>query len=141
MENEQRQEIERKKRYLRRYKKKLACIARLQSRLDALTERIRSIKSPSYSGMPKGSTPVTVDELIADKIELEDRLERLHAERRELKKEILSAIDTLDDVRYCAILEGYFIECLSFEEIADNEGYDLRHIYRLYHEAVSLLTV
>ena len=30
---------------------------------------------------------------------------------------------------------------LSLEDIAENEGYTVRHIYRLYSEAISILAV
>ena len=122
MEDREIQEIEKKKRSLKRYKKNLACIVRLEEKLYLLDERIKSVKSPSYSGMPRGGTPVTTDELIADKMELEERIERLQKKKRLLKNEILEEIDSLDDPRYCEILEAFFIDGLTLEEIAENEG-------------------
>lgn len=135
------QEIEKKKRSLKRYKKNLACIRRLEEKLISLDERITSIRTPNLSGMPRGGTPVTVDELIADKIDLEDRIERLRNKQRDLKKQTLDEIDSLDDVRYCEILEAFFVDCISLEDIAENEGYTVRHVYRLYSEAVTQLAL
>lgn len=141
MENQDLQEITRKKRYLKRYKKNIACICRLEEKLKLLDIRIKSVKSPNFSGMPRGGTPVTIEELISDKMDLEERIERLKRKSKTLKKEILEEIDSLDDPRYCEILEAFFIDGLSLEDIADNEGYNVRHIYRLYSEAVSILAV
>lgn len=141
MENQEIQEIERKKRSLKRYKKNLACIDRLEEKLTLLDERIKSVKSPNYSGMPRGGTPVSVEELISDKMELEERIRRLKVKSGKLKREILEEIDSLEDVRYCEILEAFFIECRSFEDIADYEGYTLRHVYRLYSEGVTALAL
>ena len=141
MENQDIQEIEKKKRSLKRYKNNLACIDRLEAKLILLSERIESVKSPNYSGMPRGGTPVTIEELLSDKIELEKRIERLKSKGKKIKAEILEEIDTFEDPRLCEILEAFFIDGLSIDEIAENEGYTSRHVYRLYSEAVNILTM
>lgn len=141
MEKQEIQEIERKKRSLKRYKKNLACIDRLEEKLFLLDEKIKSVKSPTFSGMPRGGPPVTIEELLSDKIELEERITRLKVKSRNLKREILEEIDSLEDPRYCEVLEAFFIERLSLEEIAKNEGYTTRHVYRLYSEGVTYLAL
>ncbi len=141
MENLEIQEIERKKKFMKRYKKNKALIERLENKLALLEDRITSAKSPNYSGMPRGGTPVTTAELISDKIELEERIRRLKDKGETLRSEVLAEIDRLDDVRYAIVLEGFFINGYSFEDIADNEGYTLRHVFRLYSEAIKFLTM
>lgn len=141
MDAQQIQEIERKKRSLKRYKKNRACIDRLEEKLSLLDDRIKSIKTPSLSGMPRGGQPITIDELMSDKMDLEKRIARLKEKADNLKYEILEEIDTLDDVRYVEILESFFIDCIDLEDIADNEGYTVRHVYRLYSEAVTKLAL
>ena len=135
------QEIAKKKKSLKRYRKNIACINRLELKLKSLDERITAIKSPNFSGMPRGGIPITLDDLMSDKLELEDRIKRLKQKSIIIKREILSEIDTLDDPRHCEILESFFIDCIPLEDIADNEGYTERHIYRLYSEAVTLLAL
>ena len=139
MENQNVQEIANKKKSLKRYKKNLKCIYRLEEKLERLDDRLTTIRTPNFSGMPRGSVPVTIDDLLNDKLELERRISRLKKKGQNLKREILDEIDTLDDPRYCEILESFFINGLTIEEIADNEGYTERHIYRLYNEAISIL--
>ena len=142
MDDQSIQEIEKhKKRSLKRYRKNLACIRRLEKKLVKLDERITVIKPPSLSGMPRGSTPVTHADLISDKVDLENRIERLKAKSHDLKKEVCEEIDCLEDTRYCEVLEAYFIDELSFESIADEMNYTVRHVYNLYKEAISLLVV
>ena len=141
MEDLEIQEIERKKRSLKRYKKNLACIGRLEEKLALLDDRIKSVKSPNMSGMPRGGTPVTIADLLSDKVELEERIERQKAKSKDLKKEILEEIDSLDDIRHTEVLESFFIDGISLEDIADNEGYTVRHVYRLYSEAVTQLAL
>lgn len=139
MDDQQSREKEKKK-YLRRYRKNIACIARLEKKLKLLDDRLSSPRSPNLSGMPRGSTPVTTSELIADKIELEERISRLKEKGKVFKNEILAEIDSLDDARYCEVLEAYFIDGYSLEKIAEKECYTDRHIYRLYSEAITILT-
>ena len=142
MENEfSTQEIENKKKSLKRYRNNRACVRRLEKKLALLDDRITTIKSPNFSGMPRGGQPVTLADLISDKDELEKRIERLKKKGRQIKSEILEEIDTLDDYRYCEILEAYFIDCLSMEDIADMEGYSERRVYRLYSQAINILSV
>ena len=91
--------------------------------------------------MPRGGTPVTIEELLSDKIDLEERIKRLRVKSKNLKNEILEEIDSLEDPRYCEVLEAFFIDCLSLDDIAENEGYTIRHTYRLYSEAVTSLAL
>ena len=141
MTDEELREITKKKCSMKRYRKNKACINRLEKKLKSLDEKIKAIKSPNYSGMPRGGTPITVEDLIADKLELEDRIKRLKIKNKKVKKEILDEIDSLDDPRLCEILESFFVDCIALEDIADTEGYTERHVYRLYNEGVRLLSV
>ena len=134
-------EIEQKKRSLKRYRKNLACIDRLEERLRNLNDRIQGVRSSSPSGLPRGGVPVTTADLIADKADLEKRIERLKAKSRNLKSAVYEEIDSLDDPRYCEVLESHFIDGLTLEAIAEDMGYTERHIYTLYKEAINLLVV
>ena len=126
-----------KKKFLRRYKKNLLNIARLKNKVALLDSRAKSVRSPKLSDMPRGGTPVTEQDLIDEKDEIERRIIRLEAKSKSLKREILDKIDEVEDYRYAEILEAYFIECKDFETIAENMCYNLRHIMRLYTEAVN----
>ena len=141
VENQEIQEIASKKRFLKRYRKNHNCIVRLEEKLSLLEDKLNSVRSPSLSGMPRGGKPVSIDDLISDKTDLENRIKRLKEKGKRLKSEILEEIDSLDDPRYVTVLEGFFIDCLSMEDIAENEGYTVRHVYNLYRDAVSMLTV
>lgn len=141
MENSEIQQIERKKRSLKRYKKNLACIERLEAKLDQIDDRMIFVRSPNLSGMPRGGTPVTLADLISEKDELEERIKRLKDKSKKLRGEILDEIDSLEDTRYCDVLEGFFIDCLSLEAIAEEMGYTDRHVYRLYSEGVTKLAL
>lgn len=141
MENHTFQDTEHKKRYLKRYRKNVACVRRLEVKLRILDDRIMSVKSPSFSGMPRGANPVTLDELLSDKFELEERITRLKNKGRKLKIEILETIDSLEDSKYCEILEAYFIDCQTIEDIAEDMGYTVRYVYDLYSTAINLISL
>lgn len=135
------QDIKNKKRSLKKYRNNLACINRLEEKLIVLNNRINSVRSPNYSGMPRGGTPVTLEDLISDKTDLERRIKRLKDKGKSYRNQILDEIDTLDDVRYCEVLEGYFIRSMSISEIAEEMGYTDRHVYELYKQGVYELTI
>lgn len=145
MDDRSSQELEKlrskKKWFLKRYRKNEACIERLENKLAIMDERITTIKSPSLSGMPRGGVPVTIDDLMSDKVDLEDRIKRLKAKRRDLKKAVCKEIDSLEDPRYCEVLEAYFIDGLSFDDIAEELGYTERHVKKLYSEAITFLSL
>ena len=142
MDKETLLELERTKRFMKRYRKNVALIGRLKSKLEDLNNKIYNVRSPKLSDMPRGGEPVTMADLVANKIELEERIKRLSGKGYNLKSEITALIDDLDDVRYAEILEGFFIECKDFDEIADCMGYTKRHVIRLYSEGlVALMSV
>lgn len=140
MEKAEIQEVERKKRSLKRYKKTLACIDRLEEKLDLVSIKLTSVRSPNLSGMPRGGTPVTTADMIAEKIELEERIERLKAKGKKQRREILEEIDSLEDPRQAEVLEEFFINCKRLKDIADDLHFSDRHVYRLYSEGVTFLS-
>ncbi len=141
MEDLEIKEIEKKKRSLKRYKKNRALVNRLEEKLNLLDNRITSLRSPKVSDMPRGGTPITTEDLVSDKIELEERIERLKTKGKKLRSEILEEIDTLDEVKHAEILEMFFIDCMNPEDIAEAIPCNIRTVYRLYSEGVRLLTL
>ena len=141
MEDQEIQEIiKKKKRSLKRYRINLSCIVRLEEKLTLLDGRIKSVKSPNYSGMPRGGKPVTTEDLLSDKLDLEKRITRLKDKGKRFKDQRLEEIDSLEDPRYCEVLEAYFIDCKSIAQISEDMGYTEVHIYNLYREAVKELS-
>ena len=134
-------EHERKKRYLKRYKRNGILIDRLEKKLRALEARIQSVRSPSLSGMPRGGESVSREDLIADKVDLERRIERLKGKGENIRRETLDLIDELEDARYAEVLESFLIDDMSFREIAEDMDYTERHIIRLYSEAIDAITL
>lgn len=141
LESQELQAIKQKKRSLKRYKNNLVCIRRLEEKLYHLDEKIKSVKSSNLSGMPRGGIPVTIEDLISDKTDLERRIKRRKEKNKIVKSQILDEIDSLDDSRYCEILEAFFIDCKTIPDIAEEMGYTDRYIYDLYSQAVAELAL
>lgn len=130
-------EFNKRKKYLKRYRKVLTKIDRLQSKLEDLNERMYKIKSPNFSGMPKGGTPPTLAEMLSDKEELESRIEKQIQKSKIIKKEILSVIDDLENDLQSEVLEGFFIEGRTLEDIAEDQGYTVRYIAKVYSVGIT----
>ena len=133
------QETESKKRYLKRYRKNRDLIIRLKLKIVNLDDRIKGIRSPGFSDMPRGGTPITKEDMIAEKDEIERRITRLEVKGEKIKNEILEVIDELEDTRYADVLESFLIDCMDFGDIAEETGYSIRHIERLYGEAIKCI--
>ena len=130
-------ETDRKKKFLKRYRKNKALIDRLEDKIRLLDERLVKIKSPTFSDLPKGGNPVvTREDLLDEKRDLEIRVNRLKLKGKNIKLEITDVIDKIEDPRYAEVLELFLINCKSFDEIALECGYTKRHIERLYKEAI-----
>lgn len=132
---------ERKKKYLKRYRKNCMLIERLKEKRDNLDGRITGLKSPGLSDMPRGGTPISKEDLIAEKLEVEARILRLDQKGKAYKDEILEKIDELDDPRHAEVLESFFIGCKEFGEIAEDNNYTVRHVIRLYSEAINRMSI
>ena len=127
------------KRFLKRYRKNRELVSRLKIKLSGLEDRLLSIRSPNLSGMPRGSLPTPIEDIISDKDETIERLKRLEARGKQIRLEILERIDTLDNVNQVSVLEAFCIDCKTFEIIADDLGYSERRVIAIYTEAIRQL--
>lgn len=130
-----------KKEWLSRYRKNREIINRLEEKLANLDTQIYKIRTVTYSDQPKGDIPVTLTDLLTDKEELENRINRLSKRGRNIKIEILDKIDSMDNRKYCEILEAYFIDCKTLVQISYDMGYSDRHTRRMYSEAMHIIDI
>lgn len=133
--------IANKKAWMRRYLNTRSKVDRLKTKLSILNQKLSSPRSPNMSGMPRGGKPITEADLIADKIDLESRIQRLENKGKEYHREIITVIDNMSDNKRANILEAWFINGDNPETIAENEGYTVRHIFRLYAEAMEMIDI
>ena len=116
-------------------------------RVDEATERAARIRArleagrmSSVTGMPRGGAKdwtETADRLI----ELE---QRVNARIRELVRWKLAANDAIRQVeepRLAEVLELYYIDGFTWEQVAERMGLDLRWVYRLHGRALLMVRV
>lgn len=129
------------KRFLRRYEYNEDRIKELEEEIEVLQERATSISSPQLSDMPRGGVKKTKEDIIAEIDILERRVDRLIVKRRALKEEILDVIDEVADVKYCRILELYYIELKTLEQIAEEMNYSDHWIRELFYKAIQAVVL
>ena len=52
------------------------------------------------------------------------------------KNKTINAINKVDNTLQRTVLVAYYINCKTWEEVADELGYDIRHIHRIHGEAL-----
>ena len=140
MDDKTRRELERRKQYLKRYKRNCTLVNRLEKRLVELDERLYAVRSVVISDMPRGGAARELSDIISDKQELEERINRLVTNGRKYRTEILELIDKLDNSNYAEVLEAFFIDCKDFGQIAEGMGYTERYVIKLYSLAILALS-
>ena len=116
-------------------------------RVDEATERVERLRAKlgagrmsSITGMPRGGSSdwtQTADRLI----ELE---QAVNARTRELVRWKLAAIDAIravEDPRLSEVLELYYIDGFTWEQVAQRMGVDVRTVYRLHGRALLRVVV
>lgn len=74
----------------------------------------------------------TVDKIVDMQAVINAEIDRLV----DLKEEARTKINQLKDTRYVSLLTDYYINCKTWEQVADDIGYDLRWVYRLHGRAL-----
>ena len=110
--------FEAKKTYLKRYQRTRSKIDRLQLRIDDLL-----------------SDQLTSDDTILLS-ETKERIEAIEQDSNQIRKEIYTVIDRLDNYHEIEVLEMFFIFNYDFERIADEKCYSIRHVIRTYSRAI-----
>lgn len=131
----------RKKRYLKRYQRIQKKIEGLQEKLAEEECRMLSPKIQHLSHLPRGGSPKTMADIIAEKEETKERIKNLEQKQKQIRKEIITKLDELEDHRHVEVLELFFIKGHSLEEIADLKTHNVRHIIRLYSKGIEALEI
>ena len=104
-------------------------------RVDRLRAQLEAGRMSSVTGMPRGGAKdwtETADRLI----ELEQRVNAQVREMVRWKLAAIDAIDAVEEVRLREVLELYYIDGFTWEQVAQRMGVDLRWVYRLHGKAL-----
>lgn len=127
-------ELERdaKVKYLESYKWINGEIEDDEERLARLDARLYAPGAVKISDMPRGGQPITMESLVAEKIELQDRINAKCQER----KQILDAIERMPNARDRLILKYRFVDGLTHDEVAEKISYSNMQVRRYYEAAL-----
>lgn len=128
-------EFKHNKAYLMRYRKIHTKIDRLKDKLNRLNERY-DLKGVSYSSEPSSSVKKTLDDVLAQKEYLENKLDEMVSESIDIRNEITEKLLDLDNQLEATVLDFYFLEQYSLNDIADELSYSNRQIERLYVDGI-----
>lgn len=134
-------EIQQKKEYLRRYRNIMCHIDVLEEKLYLLECKMKKPRHSVLSDMPKGGTSITSEELIVQKVELEDRINRQLEDARKLRSELIEKIESLIDHREAEILELYFVDQVNIADIAEVLQLSQRQVFRIYSKGVEHINI
>lgn len=109
-------------------------------RLERMRARLEAGRQSNLSGMPRGGAvdwTATADKVI----ELEQAYNERLRDMCRMKREAQAAIDRVEDARYRELLELYYIDRYTWEQVATTMGYDVRHVTRLHGEALQAFAI
>ena len=128
-------EAEKTKKILGRYKKLLRMAETLDRQARELGDRAETTGSKKISDMPRGGKHATMEDLLAEKADLERRRDGFLKKAEKEKTKVQQYIDRVESERHNHLLYGLYLQDKSVEEIADAEGYSVRQEWRIYKEA------
>ncbi len=121
---------------------------RLDERINSKIQQLESLnalatKSTStLSDMPKSPNRSSrMENAIVKIVDLQDEINKDIDSLVELKAEIMRAIKAVDNIEYRTILEKRYLCFLTWEQIAVDLDYNVRHLYRLHGEALAQVVV
>lgn len=104
-----------------------------EERLARLDARLYGPPCSTVSDMPRGGQAKTMDQIVAEKLELQDRIN----EKCARKREIMAAIERMPSERDRRILKLEFIDNLTHEETAERINYSVMQTRRFYEAALA----
>lgn len=128
-------EAEKTKKILGRYKTLMGMAETLDRQARELGDRAETTGSKKISDMPRGGKHATMEDLLAEKADLERRRDGFLKKAEEEKPKVQQYIDRVESERHNHLLYGLYLQDKSVEEIADAEGYSVRQEWRIYKEA------
>ena len=128
------------KEFLRRARAVDRRVDEATERVERLRARLETGRMSSVTGMPRGGSgdwTQTADRLI----ELEQAVNERTRELVRWKLAAIDAIRAVEEPRLAEVLELYYIDGLTWEQVAQRMGLDLRWVYRLHGKALMMVRV
>ena len=107
-------------------------------RLERMRAKLEAGRMSSLTGMPRGGA-VDWTETADRVIELEHRVNARIRERVRQKQAAMDAIDRVEEARLREVLELYYLDGYTWEQVAEQMDMSDRHVKRLH--GIALLRV
>ena len=104
----------------------------LRDRIDDLEDQLTGIRAQKITDMPRGGQPITMESLVAEKIELQERINAKNSRRRA----ILESIETMRSERDRRVLKLHFVDGMTHEQVAERINYSVTQTRRYYETAL-----
>ena len=122
---------------------------RLDQRIDAKIAQVASLNdlatkcTATLTGMPRNpnSGGSTMADAVCKIIDLQEEINRDIDRLVDLKREIVEVIKAVEDTEYQILLENRYLCFQTWEQIAVDMGYNVRHLYRIHEEALEKVRV
>jgi DNA-directed RNA polymerase specialized sigma subunit len=122
--------------YLIKYRIIMNKVDRWEEKLYRLDSKINSIQSPALKSEPSSSIKITLDDLLIQKKEIEERINNFLKDARKLRTEIEDALDNLENDNEARVLDLYFLSRMNLLKISQVLNYSERHVTRLYVDGI-----
>lgn len=127
--------------YLNQYKYLNKEIDRKIKSLEDWRNKIYNVTG-TLSDMPKSKNRSnTIEEGITTIDEIEASINKDIDDLVELRKEIESKIDSIDNLKLRELMKCRYLDFKSWEEIAYKNGCSWRHVYRMHETALDLIKI
>jgi DNA-directed RNA polymerase specialized sigma subunit len=122
---------------------------RLDQRINSKLEQVASLNelatkcTSALTGMPRDPShgTSTMADAVAKIVDLQAEINRDIDRLIDLKREMVRLIKTVDNIEHQTLLELRYLCFKTWEQIAVDMGYNVRHVYRLHDEAIENITV
>lgn len=122
---------------------------RLDQRINSKLEQVESLNglatkvSSTLTGMPKNPNRATsiMADAVAKIIDLQAEINNDIDCLVDLKREMVTVIKAVVNKEYQTLLELRYLCFRTWEQIAVDMGYNVRHVYRLHDEAVEKIII
>jgi len=121
----------------------------LDQRINSKIAQVASLRdlaskvTSTVTDMPRSATPNThrMEDIIIKIFALEEEINADIDALVDLKREMVRLIKAVDNVECQILLEQRYLCFKTWEQIAVDMGYNVRHVYRLHDEAVEKISV
>ncbi len=103
-----------------------------EERLARLDARLYTPGAVKISDMPRGGQPITMQSLIEQKLELQERINAKNSRRRA----ILDTIERMPSERDRRVLKLHFVDGMTHEQVAERINYSVTQTRRYYETAL-----